>query len=257
MAGTLDAPVAWVKRLYHRFSSPKHFYELGGKMLPWLWISAALLIVVGTVWGLAFAPPDYQQGNSFRIIYIHVPAASIAMSAYALMAVAGAIVLVWKIKVAEMVVASAAPIGASFAAIALLTGAIWGKPTWGTYWTWDARLTSMLVLFFLYVGVIALKAAIDNPNTAARAASILSLVGVVNIPIIKYSVNWWNTLHQPATFTMTEKPAMPPDMYLPLIVMIFGCYLFFGAILIMQTRNEILGREYKSRWVQKIVTDAS
>jgi len=244
--------IAWLTRLYHKFASPKYFYELTGKLIPFFVIPGGLMLFVGVVWGLAFAPQDYQQGNSFRIIYIHVPSASLAMSAYALMAVAGLIALVWRIKVAEMVVASVAPIGASFAAIALLTGAIWGKPTWGTYWVWDARLTSMLVMFFLYVGVIALQSSIANPVSAARAASVLSLVGVVNLPIIKYSVDWWNTLHQPATFTLTKKPTMPPEMYVPLIVAILGTYLFFGALVMMQTRNEILSREQKSRWVQDI-----
>ena len=138
----------WIKTYYHKFGSPKYFYELSGKLLPWFWIPAIALLVTGFIWGLAFAPPDYQQGNSFRIIYMHVPAAIVAQSAYMMMAVAGAIALIWRMKVAEMVLKSMAPIGASFAAIALLTGAIWGKPTWGTYWVWDARLTSMLVLLF-------------------------------------------------------------------------------------------------------------
>lgn len=238
-----------IVRYYHKFGSPKYFYDLTSKMLPWFAIPAALCMIGGTVWGLAFAPEDYQQGNSFRIIYIHVPAASLAMSVYMVMAVAGAIGLIWKMKMAEMVAKSAAPLGAAFAFLALVTGAIWGKPTWGTWWVWDARLTSMLVMLFLYMGVIALQAAYDNSAAGAKAAAILAIVGVVNLPIIKYSVNWWNTLHQPATFTITEKPAMPPEMFVPLIVMIIGYYLFFATLLMMSTRCEILERESRSRWV--------
>lgn len=243
----------WIKGYYHKFGSPKYFYDLSGKFLPWFWAAAVALLGVGFVWGLAFAPQDYQQGDSFRIIYIHVPSAIVAQSAYMIMAVAGGIALIWRMKVAEMVLKSMAPIGASFAAIALLTGAIWGKPTWGTYWVWDARLTSMLVLFFLYLGVIALEEAIADATAAARAASVLALVGVVNLPIIKYSVEWWNTLHQTSTFKLTEKPAMPPEMYIPLILTILGIYCFLAAVLIMRTRCEILEREQKSRWVREVV----
>ncbi|HMW84061.1 MAG TPA: heme ABC transporter permease, partial [Pseudomonadales bacterium] len=198
-------------------------------------------------------PPDYLQGNSFRIIYIHVPAAILAQSGYLLMALAGGIGLIWRIKLAEMVAKSCAPIGASFTFLALVTGAIWGKPTWGTWWVWDARITSMLILLFLYCGVIALQSAIDNATTAARAAAILALVGVVNIPIIKYSVEWWHSLHQPATFRLTEKPAMPMEMWLPLLVMVVGYYLFFAAALLQRTRCELVERERKSRWVKELV----
>jgi heme exporter protein C len=240
-------------RWFYRLASPRWFYEISSKLLPWFAIVAFLLIATGTVWGLAFAPADYQQGNSFRIIYIHVPTAILAQSCYMLMAVAGAVGLIWKIKVAHVIAKSCAPIGASMAVLALVTGAIWGKPTWGAWWVWDARLTSMLVLFFLYVGVIALTSAFEYTASGDKAAAILALVGVVNIPIIKYSVEWWNTLHQGATFKITEKPAMPPDMWIPLLIMIIGFYCFFAVMLMSRARTEVLRRENKTDWVRSLV----
>ncbi len=243
--------VAW----FHRMGSPKWFYEITGRWIPWFTAAAVLLLTIGTIWGLAFAPADYQQGNSFRIIYIHVPAAILAQSIFFAMAIAGGIGLIWKMKVADMVAKSCAPIGATMTFIALFTGAVWGKPTWGAWWVWDARLTSMLILLFLYFGVIALQSAFDSKQSAARASAILSLVGVVNIPIIKYSVDWWNTLHQPATFKLTEKPAMPPEMWMPLLVMVIGFYCFFAVVLMMRTRNEILEREKRTQWVQGLLSD--
>ncbi|QNH03164.1 heme ABC transporter permease [Pseudomonas sediminis] len=235
---------------FHKWGSPKWFYEMSGRWLPWLSIAAVLLIAAGLIWGLAFAPPDYQQGNSFRIIYIHVPAAFLAQSIYVTLAVAGLVGLVWKMKLADVAVHQAAPIGAWMTAIALLTGAIWGKPTWGTYWVWDARLTSMLILLFLYFGVIALGNAISNRDSAAKACAVLAIVGVVNIPIIKYSVEWWNSLHQTATFKITEKPAMPVEMWLPLLLAVLGFYCFFGAVLLYRMRLEVLKREARSSWVK-------
>lgn len=173
---------------FHKLGSPKWFYAISGRMLPWLAGAAVLLLLVGITWGLAFAPQDYQQGNSFRIIYIHVPAAMLAQSCYVLLAVAGVVGLVWKMKLADVALQCAAPIGAWMTAVALVTGAIWGKPTWGSWWVWDARLTSMLILLFLYFGIIALGQAISNRDSAAKACAVLAIVGVVNIPIIKYSV---------------------------------------------------------------------
>jgi heme exporter protein C len=178
---------------FHKLGSPKWFYGISGKLLPWFSIAAVLLIGIGLVWGLAFAPPDYQQGNSFRIIYIHVPAAMLAQSCYVMLAVCGVVGLVWKMKLADVALQCAAPIGAWMTAVALVTGAIWGKPTWGSWWVWDARLTSMLILLFLYFGLIALGNAISNRDSAAKACAVLAIVGVINIPIIKYSVEWWNT----------------------------------------------------------------
>jgi heme exporter protein C len=244
----------WIPRWFYQLASPRWCYDITGKLLPGFLVAAVLLLLVGLVWALAFAPPDYQQGNSFRIMYIHVPSAILAQSCYMLMAVAGAVGLIWKIKVADMVAFACAPIGASIAVMALATGAIWGKPTWGSWWVWDARLTSMLILLFLYLGVMALYAAMDNETMAAKAASVLSLVGLVNIPIIKYSVEWWNTLHQPATFSLTEKPAMPVEMWSPLLVMVLGFYCFFAVSLMLRLRNEIIRRERRSGWVRELIT---
>ena len=238
---------------FYQLASPRWFYDITSKLSPWFAAVAFTLMLVGAVWGLAFAPADYQQGNSFRIIYIHVPTAILAQSCYMLMAIAGAIGLIWKIKVAHMIAKSCAPIGASMALLALITGAIWGKPTWGAWWVWDARLTSMLVLFFLYIGVIALTSAFEHIASGDKAAAVLSLVGLVNIPIIKYSVEWWNTLHQGATFKMTEKPAMPADMWIPLLIMIIGFYCFFAVMLMSRTRTEVLRRESKTDWVKSLV----
>ncbi len=235
---------------FHKLGSPKWFYEISSLWLRGLSVAAILLILVGTAWGLAFAPPDYQQGNSFRIIYIHVPAAFLAQSCYLMMAVAGLVGLVWKMKLADVALQQAAPIGAWMTFIALLTGAVWGKPTWGAWWVWDARLTSMLILLFLYFGVIALGQAITNRDSAAKACAVLALVGAVNIPIIKYSVDWWNTLHQPATFTVTGKASMAPEMWLPLLLMVLGFYCFFGAVLLLRMRLEVLRREARTSWVK-------
>ncbi len=240
-------------RWFYQLASTRWFYEISGKLLPAFTIITALLLITGLVWGLVFAPEDYQQGNSFRIIYIHVPSAILAQSCYMLMAVAGGIGLIWKIKMAHVMAKCAAPIGASIAIIALATGAIWGKPTWGAWWVWDARLTSMLILFFLYIGVIALSSAFDNIASSDKASAILALVGLVNIPIIKYSVEWWNTLHQPATFTITEKPAMPPEMWIPLLIMVLGFYGFFTVILMSNARIETLRREKRADWVKEII----
>ncbi|MCL6415543.1 heme ABC transporter permease [Aestuariirhabdus sp. Z084] len=233
--------------------SPKWFYDITDKWMFWLGLASVLLLSVAMVWGLAFAPADYQQGNSFRIIFIHVPSAFLAQACYVMMAVAGAIGLIWKMKLADMAAKVSAPIGASFTILALLTGAIWGKPTWGTWWVWDARLTSMLLLLFLYFGFMALQSAFDNESTAAKASSILALVGLVNIPIIKYSVEWWNTLHQPATLTLTERPAMATEMLIPLLLSIAAFYCFFTLVFLMRLRTEVLIREKRTKWVKKIV----
>lgn len=242
-------------RWFYQLASPKWAYDIMGMLLPWFALAAGLLLTIGIVWGLVFAPPDANQGNSYRIIFIHVPAAILAQSCFMLMAVAGGIGMVWKMKVAHIVAKSAAPIGASMTVIALATGAIWGKPTWGAWWVWDARLTSMLILLFLYLGIMALYSAFSNKASGDQAASILTLVGLVNIPIIKYSVEWWNTLHQPATFTLTKKPAMPPEMWLPLLIMVLGYYCFFGFLLMARTRIELLERENKSGWVTALINE--
>ena len=243
---------AWIERLWHRLGSPRHFHDLTGRWVPWLAVSSLLLLVTGIAWGLLFAPPDYQQGNSFRIIYVHVPAASLALSAYLAMAVCGVVVLVWRMKMAEIVLRAIAVPGAVMCALALFSGAVWGKPTWGTYWFWDARITSMLILLFLYLGVIALAGAVRSPVLSARATSVLAIVGAINIPIIRYSVEWWNTLHQPATFKVTGKAAMAPEMAWPLVVSALGFYLFFALVVILRVRNMILARESGAPWVREL-----
>ena len=239
---------------FHKLGSPKWFFDISGKLLPWFVVLGISLLVIGSIWGLAFAPKDYQQGDSFRIIYLHVPSAILAQSCYMMMAVSAIVSLVWKMKLADVFITSAAPLGALFTFLALFTGAVWGKPTWGTWWVWDARLTAMLVLLFLYFGVISLQSAIEDTQIASKATSILVLVGIVNIPIIKYSVDWWNTLNQPATFKLTEKPAMVPEMWIPLLVMVIAIYCFFAAVVILRMRNEILIRERKTKWVKALVS---
>lgn len=241
----------------NKLRSPKWFYAISARLQPWFWAAALVLIVSGSAWGLLFAPADYQQGNSFRIIYVHVPAAFLAQSIFISMAITGLVFMVWKIKVADMVATVIAPLGAAMTFISLFSGAVWGVPTWGTWWMWDARLTSMLILLFLYLGVIALRGAFASRDSASRAASVLAMVGVINIPIIKYSVEWWYTLHQPATFTITGRAAMPADMWVPLLLMVLGFYCFFIALTLMRTRNEILRRESNKHWVRELVQEGS
>jgi heme exporter protein C len=221
--------------------------------MPWLSAATLILLVTGLVWGMGFAPEDVRQGNSFRIIYLHVPAAFLALAGYFLMASAGAVGLIWKMKLSYMVMKCAAPIGAAITFVALFTGAVWGKPTWGSYWVWDARVTSMLILFFLYVGVMALRNAFHSQEAGNKASAVLALVGTVNIPIIYKSVDWWFTLHQPSTIKLTSAPTMHPDMFQPLLVMILGFYCFYALALLLSVRVEILKRERKTAWVREIV----
>ncbi|MBW4933677.1 heme ABC transporter permease CcmC [Marinobacter sp. F4206] len=240
-------------QIFHKLGSPKWFFGIATRLMPWLLAGGSLLLVAGVVWGLGFAPQDYLQGNSYRIIFIHVPTAFLAQSVYIMMAVAAVVTLVWRMKLADVFVKAVAPVGLMLTFLALFTGAVWGKPTWGTWWIWDARLTSMLILLFLYGGVIALDRAINDEKSAARAVAVLVLVGVVNIPIIKYSVEWWNTLHQPATFKLTEKPSMPAEMWVPLLLSVLGLYLIFGWFACLRMQTEILVREQRTRWVKEYV----
>jgi len=235
----------------HRLASPPYFYSFAGRLLPWLgWLTAGLL-VGGLVGGLILAPTDYQQGDSYRIIFIHVPSAWMSLYIYMVMAVAGGIGLIWHIKLAEIVATVSAPIGAWFTFIALFTGSLWGKPMWGTYWVWDARLTSELVLLFLYLGVIALNTAIEDPRKGARASAILALVGVVNIPIIHFSVLWWNTLHQGPSVSRLGAPAIYLSMLIPLLTMALAFTLYYTCFVLMRTRSQILQRERNSAWVRQ------
>ena len=238
----------------HKLSSPPYFYGLAARMIPWFAGAGLLLIAYGAVAGLFFAPPDYQQGDAFRIIYVHVPAAYLSMLAYIVMAAAAGIGLIWRMKLAHAVAAAAAPLGAWFTFLALATGSIWGRPMWGTWWEWgDPRLTSELILLFLYFGYMALRAAIDDPTRADRASAVLALVGAVNVPIIHFSVEWWSSLHQGPTLVREGGPAIEPAMMWPLLAMIFGFSLLFGALLLGRVRTEVLFRERRARWVRKLV----
>lgn len=238
---------------FHQLASPPTFYRFAERLAPWLLGAAALLIAAAVYAGLFIAPPDYQQGDAFRIIYVHVPAAALSLSIYLAMAVAGGIALIWRLKLAEVAVVAAAPIGASFTALALLTGMLWGKPMWGAYWVWDARLTSELVLLFLYLGIIGLRQAYADPRTAARACAWLALVGVVNVPIVHFSVNWWNSLHQGSTILSVDgivRPRMSASMLWPLLVSLAGFYLFFAGSWLRRMQNEVLVRERNKQWVR-------
>lgn len=221
--------------------APKRFDAAAARAFPWTLGASLALLATGLVWGLAFAPPDYQQGEAYRIIFMHVPAAWMSLLVYVIMAGAGAVALVWRIKLAEMLCVECAPVGASFTVVALLTGMLWGKPMWGAYWVWDARLTSELILLFLYAGVIALAASIPDPRKAARAAATLALIGVVNVPIIHFSVEWWHTLHQGPTVTRFDAPAAHASMLAPLLVMAAAFMLHFGSVLLLRLRCAIAG----------------
>ena len=222
--------------------------------MPWLFGAAACLIAYGLIAGLVFAPPDYQQGDAFRMIYVHAPSAWLSLSAYTTMAVAGAIALIWRIKMGFAVAAAAAPIGASFTLAALVTGSLWGRPMWGTYWAWDPRLTSELILLFLYCGVMSLRQAFDDAARGDRAAALLAIVGVVNVPIIHYSVQWWNSLHQGATVAKFGKSEMPASMLVPLLAVLLGFMIFFAAVLCQRLRAELLSRERLSVWVREAIS---
>jgi heme exporter protein CcmC len=238
----------------YKLGSPRHFYEMTTSFLPWLKGVTYFLLIVGLVWGLGFAPPDYQMGDNYRIIYIHVPTALGAMWIYVMMAVMAAMHMIWNIKVADMVAKSSALVGAGFCAVALFTGAVWGRPTWGVYWIWDAKLTSFLILFFVYIGVIALRSAFDSETSGSKAASVLTLVGVVNLPIIYYAAVWWNTLHQPPSeLSLSSQGANPPEIWIPAFFTGFGLIGLVFVFVIMRTRNEILWRERRAQWVQDLV----
>ena len=236
----------------HLFGSAPFMYRFAGRLAPWFGGLCLLSLAVGLYLGLVVAPADYEQGDSYRIIYIHVPAAWMSMFAYVVMATSSAIFLIWRLKIADVVAEASAPIGAAFTAVALLTGSFWGKPMWGTWWIWDARLTSELLLLFLYLGYMALRGALDTPQGSARAAAILAVVGVVNIPIIHFSVEWWNTLHQPATITKLGKPSMHISMLRPLLLMALAFQLLYFHNLMIRMRTLILSRESRASWVAEL-----
>lgn len=242
-------------RLFHQFSSPKTFYRLAGAMIPWIWALFLICMAYGLVGGLWLSPADYQQGDAYRIIYIHVPAAALSLSVFVFMAIMASVYLIWRIKLADVLAKVSAPIGACFTFLALVTGAIWGKPMWGTWWIWDARLTTELILLFLYVGIMTLRSALSAKDSAAQAAAILTLVGVVDIPIIHYSVYWWNTLHQKATLLKLSAPSIDPSMLYPLLSMLIAFYSYYIALLLMKARTEILMREGRTDWVKHILDE--
>ncbi len=229
-----------------RLANPTRFVRLADRLLPWLIGAMTIAFVVGLVWGLGFAPPDYQQGDTVRIMYVHVPAAWLAMFGYSFMAVASFVALVWKHPLADVAAKAAAPIGAGFCLVALVTGSLWGAPMWGTWWVWDARLTSMLVLFFLYVGYIALWSAIDEPERAAKAAAILALVGAVNVPIVKFSVDWWSTLHQPSSIMRMDGPSVDPTILWPLLINALAFQLYFVVVLLWRMKAELIARRVRA-----------
>ncbi len=238
---------------WHKLASPKYFYNLAGKWLPWLGAIASILFIVGLVGGLYLAPPDYQQGDAFRIIYIHVPSAVLSLALYTMMATCALIFLIWKIKLADVMAKVIAPIGASFTALALITGSIWGKPMWGTWWIWDARLTAELILLFIYLGIIALRNAALNADTGAKISGTLVLVGFIDIPIIHYSVYWWNTLHQQATILRFAKPTIASNMLYPLLIMLVAFFMYAFVLILWRARNEILWRERRATWVSELI----
>jgi heme exporter protein C len=229
----------------HAYASPHRFVGLATRMTPWLFGLAAALFVVG-LYGAFSAPPDYQQGESVRIMFVHVPAAWMAMASYSALAIASAVGFIWKHPLADVSAKSMAVPGAIFTALALITGSLWGKPTWGTYWVWDARLTSVLILFFLYVGYIALWEAIEEPARAARAAAILALVGAVNVPVIHYSVEWWSTLHQGTSVLRKDGPSIHWSMLWPLLTMALAYTVLFAGLVLIRMRSEILERRLRS-----------
>jgi len=230
----------------HRFANPNRFMRLSRALMPWLQWSTIVLIASGLTLGLFFSPPDYQQGESVRIMYVHVPAAWMGLFCYTSMAAASAAALIWRHGLAHVAARATAPIGACFTFIALATGSLWGKPMWGTWWVWDARLTSMLILFFLYLGYIALTGAFDDRERAQKSAAVLAIVGFVNVPIIKFSVDWWNTLHQPASVLKIGGPSIHPSMLWPLLLMAVGFTAYYLWVLAIRMQDEIMAAKIRA-----------
>jgi heme exporter protein C len=241
---------------FHRLGSPPHIYALCEKLTPWLATVTALLIAGGLYGGLVLAPPDYQQGDGFRIIYVHAPSAWLSLMIYSCMASAAAVGLIWRMKVAHAVAASCAGVGAAVTAVSLVTGMLWGKPMWGTYWVWDPRLTAQLILLFLFFGYMALRASYDDASRADRLSAWLAVIGIVNVPIVRFSVEWWNSLHQSPSVMKMARASMPASMLVPLLMMFVGFTLFFVAYLCVRLRAELLRRERQSAWVREKVTHA-
>ena len=246
-----------VIRWFHQLGSPPYFDRFAARWAPWCWLAALLLMGVGSWQALFSVPADYQQGDSFRILYIHVPAAWMSMFVFALMALYAAIALVWRIKLCEILAMACAPIGAAFTVITLATGSIWGKPMWGTWWDWDPRLTTELILLFLYLGVIGLYHAGDDRRASARMAGLLAIVGVALLPVIRYSVEWWDSLHQGQTIRVFGESSMDPSMVAPLWWMVAGTKFWFAGSLLSRARADNLRREAGKDWVRKLAEEAA
>jgi heme exporter protein C len=251
------APAPRAGRSLHRFANPGQFLRLSGAVLPWVSAGALVLTGIGLVWGLFLAPADWQQGDAVRIMYIHVPAAWIASAGYAALAVCSVLSLVWRHPLADLAAVEIGPVGAGFTALCLATGSLWGKPMWGAWWVWDARLTSVLVLFFLYLGHVALVRAFDDPVRGYRAGAILALIGAVDLPIIKFSVDWWNTLHQPDTITLTGAPSMYLGMLWPLLFSALGYSLAFAAIVLARIRAAVMEQRIRGLVMARVVAQES
>ncbi len=230
----------------HRFANPARFLRIANALLPWLTVGTVACLGIGLYMALFASPPDYQQGETVRIMYVHVPSAWMALFIYVFIAIASACSLIWRHPLADVAAKAASPIGAGFAFLTLVTGSLWGEPMWGTWWVWDARLTSMLVLFFLYLGHMALMGAFEEQSRGYRAAAVLALVGVINIPIIKFSVDWWSTLHQPASVIRLDGPTIDPSMLWPLLIMGLGFKLFFATLLIVRMKSELMAARVRA-----------
>jgi heme exporter protein C len=238
---------------FHRFASPPYAYQLARWLQPWLLWPSALLLLVAAVGGLWLVPPDYQQRDAFRIFYVHVPIASLSLGIYVFMATAAAVGLIWNMRVAYAAAAAAAPIGAAFTLLALITGSIWGRPMWGTWWVWDVRVTTETITLFFYLGYLLLGRAIEDVARSDRATALLAIVGSVNVPIVKYSVVWWNSLHQGSTVLKFGKPGMHSSMLWPFYVAMLGALLYVAGVLCLRLRAEILRRERRAHWVAQVV----
>lgn len=236
----------------YKLASPKSFFRIADRAVPWLSLLCLGLFAYGLFAGLFIAPPDYQQGDAFRIIYVHVPCAAMSLGVYMVIATSSLIFLVWKIKLADVIAKVSVPIGAMFTALALITGSIWGKPMWGTWWIWDARLTSELILLFIYFAIMALRSALPDATQAAKACGIFALVAAVDIPIIHYSVNWWQTLHQKATILALQKPSIAPEMLYPLLAMLAAFAVYYVLVMFVRAQNELLQREKQTAWVKQV-----
>jgi heme exporter protein C len=229
----------------HRFANPGRFLRLSGRILPWLWVAALLVLAIGIPWALIFSPPDWQQGETVRIMYVHVPMAWLAMGGYSVLAITSATALIWRHPLADLLARELSPVGAMVTGLCLATGSLWGRPMWGTWWAWDARMTSVLVLFFLWLGHAALVRAFDEDERGARAAAILALIGAVNVPVVKFSVDFWNTLHQGASVIRLGGPGLHVDMLYPLLVCSMGFTLLFAALVLSRTRSALMERRVR------------